>query len=338
MEEPLLAELTHIVRSVAILSPTTFSFAGRIVPFSDPAMSLLRSMYPSQHQLVTQLEELLYRHCYCQRFTGQVVEEVPTPAQDSSFVQALSEANTSRERWDAGWRIYQTLPYGQIIAQKYESIRMFWPGEFLTYDGFGMSPRIGASISIHVAKESLTMQPGFYFAFGEAVADQQDDYSIVRFYWNINATATATLIQYITRGLNRYQVPFRFKCLALPTQYKRTDAAVLFVSKRYYRIVAELLVDVYQRVREMLKPDTPLFTKQLAVGLGCAEDPANGESFGMSRCRLVAEGLWSAYLQGLHSEQDRLHQVVELFEKHGIALERPYLNRGSSDIYEFATE
>ena len=31
------------------------------------------------------------------------------------------------------------------------------------------------------------MQPGFYYAFGEALADQQDDFGVVRLYWNVTA-------------------------------------------------------------------------------------------------------------------------------------------------------
>ena len=258
-------------------------------------------------------------------------------AGDSSFLRELSEANSSQERWDSGWQIYQTLPSGQILAHKYGIMRMVWPGEFMAHDGFGMAPRVGANISILVARESRTMQPGFYFAFGETVTDQQDDYSIVRFYWNITDSAAPGLIRLITQRLNRFQVPFRLKCLSFRTQFKRADAAVLFLGKRYYRITAELLVDVYEQVRGNLKTETPLFTKQLAAGLGFAEDPGNGESFGMSRCRIVAEGLWSAYVKGLPTQQARLQEVIAHFEKNGIALEHPYLNARSIDHYEFTS-
>jgi hypothetical protein len=338
MREQLLAELTKIVRAVTILSPTSFSFAGTVVSHTDPAMQYLSSLYPSQNQLVTQLQQNLYSSCYCKRFSGHLLEDQPNTVQDSSFLQALSDANNSQERWESGWQIYQTLPSGQVLAHKYDLTRLLWPGEFHTHDGFGMAPRAGTNISIFVAKESRTMQPGFYFAFGETVTDQQDDYWIVRFYWNIKESIATTLIQLITRNLNRFQVPFRLKCLGFRAQFSRADAVVLYVSKRYYRITSELLVDVHQEVREYLKPDSPLFTKQLAHGLGLAEDPNNGESFGMSRCRIFAEGLWSAYVQGLQTEQDRVQEVVKQFEKNGIDIEHPYLNAGSLDYYEFASQ
>ena len=337
MKDQLLAELAKIVQAVTILSPTSFSFADQVIPQSDLAMQQLQSLYPSQNPLITQLQQQLYSSCYCRRFTGHLLEEAPGMVEDGSFLQELSEANSSQERWDSGWQIYQTLPSGQILAHKYGIMRMVWPGEFMAHDGFGMAPRVGANISILVARESRTMQPGFYFAFGEAVTDQQDDYSIVRFYWNIPDSLAPGLIRLITRRLNRFQVPFRFKCLSFRTQFKRADAAVLFLGKRYYRITAELLVDIYQQVKDNLKPETPLFTKQLAAGLGFAEDPGNGESFGMSRCRIVAEGLWSAYGKGLPTQQARLQEVIAHFEKNGIALAHPYLNARSIDHYEFTS-
>lgn len=370
MKEELLAELAKIVEAVNILSPTAFSFAGRVVPQYDPAMQQLQSLYPTQNPLITQLQQQLYGSCYCRRFTGYLQEEAPGTAlypatalpghaersegsasmeremlrsaqhdmiENGSFLQELSEANSSQERWDSGWQIYQTLPSGQILAHKYGVTRMVWPGEFIAHDGFGMAPRVGANISILIARESRTMQPGFYFVFGETVTDQEDDYSIVRFYWNITDSTAPGLIRLISRRLNRFQVPFRFKCLSFRAQFKRADAAVLFLSKRYYRITAELLGEIYQQVRTDLKPETPLFTRKLASGLGFAEDPGNGESFGMSRCRILAEGLWSAYIKGLPTQEARLQEVVAQFEKNGIALAHPYLNARSIDHYEFTS-
>lgn len=339
MKEQILAEMRRIIRAIIIHSETSFSFAGQVIVQSDITAQYMQSLYPSQNQLVTRLQQKIYGSCYCQRFTGSGREErINTPqTPENGFMQTLSDANSSHERWDAGWQIYQALPSGQVLAHKYGLTRVLWPGEFVALDGMGMAPRAGANISLFVARESRTMQPGFYFAFGETITDQQDDSWIVRFYWNIKESAAPMLIRLITQKLNRFQVPFRLKCLSFSSQFNRADACVLFVSKRYAKLVSELLVGIQQEVQASLKPETPLFTRQLARGLGLAEDPGNGESFGMSRCRMFAEGLWSAYQQGLHSEEARLQVVVQQFEKHGIDLQYPYLNTGSKDEYKFAT-
>lgn len=334
MREQLITELTAIFRAVSILSPTLFSFAGR--PVSQPTLAVqpMPSPYPQPNPLVAQLQQQLYQYCFTQRFTGQLPAEPTVPAQDDNLLQELSAANTSRERWEAGWQIYQVLPSGQVWAHRYGLTRMLWPGEFVTHEGPGVAPRVGASVSVFFARESLTMQPGFYFAFGESVADQQDDTSLVRFYWNIKPSGATNLIRLVTQELNRFQVPFRFKTTSRRANYVRLDAAVLYVNKRFFRIVAELVPDVCREIPEHLQPETPLFTKRLAPGLALAEDPGNGESFGMSRSRIVAEGIWNAYVQGSQAEQARLQEVINAFSRYEIPFERPYLNPRSIDHYE----
>ncbi len=291
--------------------------------------------YPQPNPLISQLEQQLYQHCYTQKFTGKLLAESTVPAQDDTLLQELSEANSTRERWEGGWQIYQVLPAGQYLAYRYGLTRMFWPGEFITRDGPGGAPRVGTNISAFFPRESRTMQPGFYYAFGESVTDQQDDYGLLRFYWNIKPDGAASLIRLVTRDLNRFQVPFRFKCMSYRTYYARLDAAVLYVNKRYFRIVAELVSGIYREVQQYLQPETPLFTKQVRPGLALAEDPGNGESFGTSRSRIFAEGIWNAYAQGSQAEQARLQEVANTFGKYGISFERPYLNPGSVDRYAF---
>ena len=80
-----------------------------------------------------------------------------------------------------------------------------------------------------------------------------------------------------------------------------------------------------EELAEHLRPDTPLFTKQLAPGLGFAEDPGDGGSFGMHRCRLLAEAIW---------REPSIDGIIGAFESNGISIDQPYLNTGSIDQYE----
>jgi type III HopA1-like effector protein len=47
-----------------------------------------------------------------------------------------------------------------------------------------------------------------------------------------------------------------------------------------------------------LRREVPLFTKPVAAGLGMAEDPANGMSFGQHRCHLIALAAWISFTRG----------------------------------------
>ena len=55
--------------------------------------------------------------------------------------------------------------------------------------------------------------------------------------------------------------------------------------------------DIYAHVEAQLRSEVPAFTKSLALGLGLAESPAN-ESFGLHRCRLIADGLVRSRTEG----------------------------------------
>lgn len=343
MEAQLIQELTRICQAVSIESANEFSFAGRCAPELEPATQQLQMLAPTQNLSILRLQYLLYLYCYCQRFTGKLADE-PIPSnwlgsllseESQRLIQDLSESNTSRERWDSGWQISRIEPSGQILAHKYSTKRLFCPDQFLLEDGHGIAPQVGANIKVFLSKESRSLQPGFYYVFGETVTSQEDDYNLVRFYWNIQQAGVTTLIRCLTKALNRFQVPFRFKCLTNWSFFSRADAAVLYVNKRFYQITATLMADAYPQVEKYLKSDTPLFSKTLALGLGLAEDPENGESFGLNRCRILAEGIWNAYTQGLQTEQARLAEVIKQFSHYQITLAHPYLSPGSVDQYVF---
>lgn len=334
MRADLVAELATIARAVKVLSPSSFTFAGQTVRAADAPLASPYGGPAPKSPLIGRLQQYLYTYCYSRRFRDHPRLDVAT-SPDDALVSAMAAANTSRSRWDAGWQLSGTLPSGQFLARKGAETRALWPGEFVVADGAGVRPQTGTMASLFVPNESRSLQPGFYFIFGEALAEQPDHVALVRFYWNITDTGAPLLVGLITRELNRFGVPFRLKCLTTRAHFDRTDTAVLFVHKRFYRLVAELLADVRREVAAHLERDTPLFTKALAPGLGFAEDPIDRDSFGMARCRVVAEGFWAAFERGAADDEARLAAVATEFERQGFSLDQPYLNPGAADEYPF---
>ena len=336
MREQLTAQLRKIVRAFEPRTPESFTFAGRVFSLAELGAQHAHGFAQQQpNPLATLLEQTLYQYCYTRAFDGALRDEPRARVHGLDLTPALSEANATRERWDKGWQVYQVLPSGQVMAHKAGRTRALWPGEFLSTDAPGLAPRPGTNLSVFFMRETTTMQPGFYFAFGEAQPEEFDSFSLARFYWNLRAEGAAPLVGAVTRGLNRFQVPFRVKCLTNPAFYPRNDSAVLYVEKRFYPITARVLEGVYKEVSGLLRPDTPLFTRRLADGLALAEEPYTGESFGMQRCRILAEGLLSAGAQGMREDAARLEEVERRFAAYGLSLDAPYLNPRSVDLYEF---
>lgn len=315
-------ELARILGAIDIAESGAVSFAGHHAP--PPA----NASTPEAG-----LQALLYQHSYCNRFDHKPEEAGTGDA--AAFQAALAAANSSQDRWQGGWQIAQVLTSGQIVASRAAVTRLAWPGEFMSHSGPGMAPYPGAPISLFAPRGSATMQPGFYFAFGESLTDWQDQEAIVRLYWNVRPAGAALLVKHLTAALNRFSIPFQLKCLDNPAAFARTDAAVLYIGRRFFRIVMHLLSERAPKLLGVLGPATPLFTKPLAPGIGLSEDPGNGESFGMHRCRLVASAVLTAH--GLRDDgvAGRLAGVKAMFEKNGFSLAAPYLNPGSADDYSF---
>jgi len=250
----------------------------------------------------------------------------------------LSRLNTTRERWEHGWTIGQIQQFGQVLAIKGNNRRTVWPGQFLSKDGPAAMPRPGAEISIFYAKESRSLQSGFYYAFGEAAEEAMSGFGLIRLYWNVSRDGAAQFVGLITSRLNRFHVPFRLKCATARSQFDRTDVAVVYLTKRFFPITAELMLDVHPALADFLEEDVPLFSKKIAKGLSVAEDPGTGESFGQSRCRRLAESVWNCYLRGEQSCDAQLKEFHTLLRQSAIDPKHLHLNAGSLDWYELPQE
>lgn len=342
MDDELKRELKEIFDGIFIYTQQSFSLGGHRVevpeaPPADPAAQAPRQPHP----LVNSLQMLLYEHCYCRRFDPPLrPEKLSANGKSGDLFGSLSAANKTSERWDYGWRVVQFTSNGMVYATKGGQSRMFSPGHLLSLDHPGSPPQPGGLVCGLLAREDTFSQPGFYCVQPQISPSQDDQYSFIRFYWHLTPEVAPLLVTEVTERLNRYRVPFSFKCLRYSASYTRADAGVLYVGRRYLFLVLQLVEEVYGVVKEGLKSRVPLFAKTLAPGLGVAEDPANGESFGLARCRVMAEAVWAAYRGGRQSEKARFAEVAAAFTNNGWNIDMPHLSTGTvnpvSDVGSFA--
>jgi hypothetical protein len=159
----------------------------------------------------------------------------------------------------------------------------------------------------------------------------------VRIYFNLTPEGAVAVMGSLTRWLNEKAIPFSFKVLYNPGDYERHDSGVLYFDKSDYEVVRKVLQAVYGENESHFQPEVPLFTMQLALGLGLAEEPDSKfvaqESFGMNRCQIVANGLLEAWHNGDDSPEGRMNAILQQFSLLSIELQCPYLNANSEDIY-----
>jgi hypothetical protein len=336
---PLREEILNIFDAVAITSRTAFTFAGNESKgIAQPMMGL--RVAPDAPSLMGELVGMLYQYCFCHKFTGRIEiekSEPSVPANDASWAETLARANQSRERWEDAWEVVHAMPNGHIVAKRGGIVRMFSPGEFVNLSGSGMVLAPATSIRVYVPRASLTVQPGYYFMFGETFGDANDEFSIIRFYWNVSAEGVPNLLQLLSAELNHWRIPFRFKTGLNRAMLSRRDSAVLYTPRRYAEFTFALVAKVHKKVQPRLEDDVPLFALKLMPGLAFAEDPGTQESFGMARCRLLAQSIWAAHGKGARDADARWKIAQEQFQSEGISLDRPWLNAGSANEFAFAS-
>ena len=330
------AEFAEVLGAVSVLSPTSFRLGdgpaidaagqGGAAPWGWQAQAAAQG---GDEPLAKSIQAVLYDRCYARRPAGAL-----TPAaipSDPEFQQRLASANSGRERWEGGWTIQQFAPHGQIFVRKGDRERAAMPGAFISNATPGMAPQIGSVVLLRAAIEAPGAQPGYYFAFGETLDELAEQLSMIRFYFNCRAEDAAALLGVMTGELNRFQVPFQMKAPTAPALYGRADAAVLYVGMRYAAIVLRLLDGL--RASLPLEAPTPLFARPLWPGIAGAADPGNGESFGMQRCRLTAEGIVEAWRGGAQDVAARSAAVAAKFSANGLDLGRPWLAAADADPF-----
>jgi HopA1 effector protein family len=334
------SELAAPLGAIVVHSYAALTFGGRLFQVA-PATPPMAVPYPvPPNPLVRDLMSALYTFCYTRRFTGHVPNDpvIEAAPDDPRFVANLSAANQSTAKWDPGWSVYAVGPNGQAFVQKGEVQRSVWPGEYLSAGPPGMPVQVGTTVHLFVQRESTALQPGLYYAFGETPSDAWDEFHLLRFYFHVTSDGVASVFHELSKALNRYRVPFRMKTLTDSRTYDRADAAVLYLARRYYELTVRLVRALSSHAADQLRETTPLFTLPIARGVGVAEEPDTGESFGMHRCRLMAEGIVDAFEQHSQSVDDRLTAVERRFAMNGLDLTRPYLAAGSVEFGDVVDE
>jgi hypothetical protein len=322
------------LKAVSVTSPTSYTWFGARSPGLSAEATALMGHASAREYLLYNLQSQLYSDFYCAGSARRPLDQPSlAPAGGSAFVEGLSGANTGTFAREPGWTVVREDDGAIVVSRDGLSL---WVPAAEVYRVGDASVAPGAAVGVLMPKELLRLSPGFYMALSEAEFPVDGSTALVRFYWNLRAEGATLLINLLTRALNQRELAFRLKVVSDPVRYSRCDAGVLYVLAEQYRAVVTAVSEVYLTMRTALKPSTPALTRELAPGLALAEDPSGSlTSFGMHRCRMLAEAIVLGADLGADDLGSRLATVEERFAREGIDLERPYLNPGSPDHYAF---
>ncbi|HEY4659515.1 MAG TPA: T3SS effector HopA1 family protein [Gemmatimonadaceae bacterium] len=283
-------------------------------------------------EATTLLGQTLYSALHC-RLPG---DAPPNPARSGDrkgaldFAQRLSDANCGTGTWQSGWTVRSIAADGQVVAEIFDL--SFWvsPSDVRAASG---PVEAGCPVQVRVPKEYRQLHSGFYTALGDADEDLESSPS-VRVYWNVHPGGAVALTAQLTAALNESRVPFLLKVADDPGSFARCDSAVLYLPRARYRATVPLLAATHRRLREFMRAPLSAFVKRLAHGLGAADDPGDGSSFGEHRCRLVAATLARPEAALATSVGERLDAVRTALRRDGYDPAALFLNPGSADDFE----
>ena len=293
--------------------------------FSDFGSNISHDRKMRRQQLLNHLTNTLYSVFYCGIPLSKTLNPKHTPnlSEREQFMNELSKANHSTSKPNPNWKVYAIDSQGNAFAEKNGVVRPAVTGSYIPDP---KRPVLAINQHIHFIRprENRKAQPVFYHVFGNEYHDSQEP--TVRLYWNIKPEAAHKLIAGITKSLNAYKIPFNFKCLNHPALYDRNDAAVLYFGKKHLEVVMLILAPLIDELLPYLKPECPAFTDELQPGLGAAEDPGHGNSFGMHRASAIAEALVDGFELKLKDREFILSHVREHLKGIGLNPDRLSVN------------
>ena len=325
------------LRALEVHNRTEFSWRGERSQRLSRNVAAALTPETARAFLVSSIQETLYTDFYVRGgvHPGQSKASNADVPGRTEFVERLSAANVGRGYLVENWVVRRSEPDALIVHRDGLDV---WvrPEEVVPSDGHKNTT--GDRVGLWLPKEHLTYSPGFYLALSDAAFPEPQTDKIVRLYWNLRKDGAEPFISATTTNLNRAGVAFKVKVLRSPGQFSRCDAGVLYLTRSDYLLHRHLVANIHTRVAAWLRRRTPVFTKPLAPGLALAEDTGTGRSFGMDRCRLIAEGAVRAHEHTTTSLRHRLSAVTDCFIEAGLDIDRPYLAPGSTDDYEFDIE
>lgn len=242
-------------------------------------------------------------------------------AEAAAFARALSQANCGRGSWRPGWRV-AAVEEETVAVVRPDGLVLRAPAEDCRVEG--------DSAEVRMPKDLAGISPGVLQVLGDSPPPPGDE-PRVRLSWNVAARGAVTLVARLTYALNRAGTAFTLELLTDPARYGRRPGADLLLARADVAAALALLRPLLRALGPQMADGIPAFSKPLARGLGLAEEPEGGASFGEQRCRLLAEAIVA---HGPGSDEEPLGAVRARFAAAGIALDAPYLQPGSIDAYD----
>jgi hypothetical protein len=168
-----------------------------------------------------------------------------------------------------------------------------------------------------VARHDVIRAGGWWRTWGEDWTPPRTRPGSVRLLFTPRPDALAEFVSTVTGRLITERGPWSLACAIDPRRIARYGGAVLDLPS--LDAVPDGLV---AELEPLLRPVAPPLCLPLAAGVGAAEYPDNGMTFGEHRCHLVALAL-----RHPSSAKNPLRAIAAVFNAHGVDPAQPHRSR-----------
>ncbi len=247
---------------------------------------------------------------------------------DINFFQRLRQSNTSTGYFDRDWQVVASDGNELIVVKDGLSVHI-QPHQHLPPL---RQAEIGDVVPIYLA-HNLVDRDTYIIVGNAGIPDRARS---IQIYFHVTPDAAVAIAYQLTSGLNTLNIPFQLAILHDPSLFYRYDSSTLWLNWADYLQVQPVLGRIYRSHQTAFSPQVPLFSKQLAPGLGLVEVPTSSDPFGIHRCRLLATGLVTAMAREQPQSTLKLETIRQGFGAAGIDWQQTHLSFStinSDDLY-----
>ena len=153
----------------------------------------------------------------------------------------------------------------------------------------GSGIRVTRDGLVTVARQDAIGRDGWWRTWGEQWRPRQSRAACVRLMLTPRPERIADVVRELTAALLTERAPWLIACTTDARRLRRVGGCAVLVPD-----VEVLRPELLVRIAPLLQPVTPPLCLPVAAGVGLADTPDNGMSFGELRCHLVALGLNAA--------------------------------------------
>jgi len=239
------------------------------------------------------------------------------------LVNSLNAAARMTTFWQSGWECsHQQRGSSRVAAIRKGERRSLCSFEYINESCPGRRAEPGEVLKVMSHTVSDRLLEGYWVGHSEQWVSSPG--RILRVYWNIDNEGAALLVHTLFSTMPD-NIAYSLKLLVEADGYLRTDTAVLYFHTRDIGVVMPAIYQTSRKLDGLLYTGIPRLTKPVTKGVSLAEEPRlKNQSFGSSRCQILASALQRAHAEGIQKQHALLAIIHQELNRAGINPEKPY--------------